>query len=151
MSGETQAQESGWTIDTLKALVDERERHQRELSAERDRRYAEVAEEREKALKIKEEADKAALTLQRIDQTYKDEQGNKLREQINSERNTYVTGDQLAAAVREMTGKIQPLTDFVSGQNSVKASNQDGRSTIVILISIAVAVISLVALILSQS
>lgn len=56
-----------------------------------DRRYAEVAAEREKALKIKETADEKALDLARIIQTYKDEKANELREQINSERGSYVT------------------------------------------------------------
>jgi hypothetical protein len=86
------------------------------FNAERDRRLTEVAVEREKALKIKETADLAALQLARADQTYKDEQANKLREQINSERNIYVTQDQLVAAVREVTAAIGPLTDYVSKQ-----------------------------------
>jgi hypothetical protein len=53
-------------------------RSQRDLARgslydERDRRYSEVSHEREKALKIKEEADKVALDLAREIQTYKDE------------------------------------------------------------------------------
>jgi len=62
---------------------------------ERDRRYTEVNIEREKALKIKETADLAALQLAREIQTYKDEKANQLREQINSERNLYPTKSQL--------------------------------------------------------
>jgi len=65
------------------------------LSDERDRRYTEVNIEREKALKIKEEADKAALGLAREIQTYKDEKANELREQINSERGLYVTKTEM--------------------------------------------------------
>src|SRR5687767_6417131 len=57
--------------------IDERDRYLREadfrFAEERDRRYAEVATEREKALKIKETADLAALGLAREIQTYKDE------------------------------------------------------------------------------
>ena len=58
---------------------------------ERDRRYTEVNIEKEKALKIKETADLAALQLARDIQIYKDEKANELREQINSERGLYVT------------------------------------------------------------
>ena len=61
------------------------------FEAERDRRYTEVNLEREKALKIKETADRAALELAREIQTYKDEKANELRSQIEGERGTYVT------------------------------------------------------------
>lgn len=108
MSGETEAQESGWTVDTLKYLVDDRAhrdrlhfedmRHADELlRAERDRRYTEVAIERENALKIKDEADHAALELSRMDRDYKDEKANNLREQIGNERGNYATTKQIIA------------------------------------------------------
>jgi hypothetical protein len=89
--------------------------------AERDRRYAEVSVEREKALKIKEVADLAALQLAREIQTYKDEKANELREQISSERGNYATREDLSAALREVTAMIKPLADYVS--------SQQGRST----------------------
>jgi hypothetical protein len=70
-----------------------------------DRRYAEVNIEREKALKIKETADLAALGLAREIQNYKDEKANQLREQINSERGLYATNKD-----------IEPLKTYISGQ-----------------------------------
>jgi preprotein translocase subunit SecF len=72
---------------------------------ERDRRYTEVNIEREKALKIKETADLAALQLAREIQTYKDEKANELREQINSERGLYATNKD-----------IDPIKSYVSSQ-----------------------------------
>lgn len=75
---------------------------------ERDRRYAEVNIEREKALKIKETADLAALQLAREIQSYKDEKANDLREQINNERGMYATNkdiEPLKAYVSSQTGK----------------------------------------------
>lgn len=72
---------------------------------ERDRRYSEVNIEREKALKIKETADLAALQLAREIQTYKDEKANELREQINSERGLYATNKD-----------IDPIKSYVSSQ-----------------------------------
>jgi hypothetical protein len=88
----------------------------RRFSAERDRRYSEVAAEREKALAIKDRADRDAKKLERSTQTYKDEQANKLREQINSERGLYATKDEVTAAIREITGLIKPLSDYITGQ-----------------------------------
>ena len=85
-----------------------------ELAAERDRRYAEVSVEKEKALRIKDTADRDALALARQAQTYRDEQANKLREQINSERGLYATKDDLANAVREMSAAIKPLSEYVA-------------------------------------
>jgi vacuolar-type H+-ATPase subunit H len=70
----------------------------RRFAEERDRRYAEVASARAEALRIKQDADTVALDLARQIQTYKDEQANELRSQIESERGGYVTKDQLAAA-----------------------------------------------------
>jgi len=72
---------------------------------ERDRRYSEVNIEREKALKIKETADLAALQLAREIQTYKDEKANELREQISSERGLYATNKD-----------IDPIKSYVSSQ-----------------------------------
>ena len=86
------------------------------LAQERDRRYAEVNIEREKALKIKETADLAALQLAREIQTYKDEKANELREQINRERGLYVTREELASAIREIQASIKPLEDLTTKQ-----------------------------------
>ena len=100
--------------------IDERDRYIRDADMrfmeERDRRYMEVNIEREKALKIKETADLAALGLAREIQTYKDEKANQLREQINSERGLYATKGDIAAAVEKMEATIKPLANFVTTQ-----------------------------------
>jgi hypothetical protein len=75
------------------------------FNEERDRRLTEVNIEREKALKIKETADLAALGLAREIQNYKDEKANQLREQISSERGLYATNKD-----------IEPLKTYISGQ-----------------------------------
>lgn len=61
-------------------------RHLERVMDERDRRYTRESELRAEAIKIKQEADKEALALARADQTFKDEQANRLREQIAEER-----------------------------------------------------------------
>jgi hypothetical protein len=98
------------------------------LAGERDRRYAEVSTEREKALRIKDTADRDALMLARQGQAYRDEQANKLREQINSERGLYATKDDLANAAREMTAAIKPLADYVSAAAGRSGGEADSRT-----------------------
>ena len=121
MTGETKASVSGWTIDTLAAHHDAIRQAQEKFDTERDRRYTEVGVEREKALKIKETADLAALGLAREIQSYKDEKANQLREQINSERGLYASQNDLQAAVEKIEDTIKPLATFVA--------SQQGRST----------------------
>lgn len=48
------------------------------------------------------EADTKALGIASEGQTYRDEQSNRLREQINSERGIYATKAELQAAMREI-------------------------------------------------
>lgn len=87
---------------------------------ERDRRYHEVNIEKEKALKIKETADLAALSLASEIQKYKDEKANELREQINSERGLYSNKEDVAkdivAAVSKIEATIKPLIEYVLSQ-----------------------------------
>jgi hypothetical protein len=100
-----------------------READQR-FDAERDRRYHEVDIERERALKIKETADLAALELARTIQTYKDEKANELREQINSERNLYATKSDLEASAAKIMVTVQANSDYVSSAQGSKAGIQ---------------------------
>jgi hypothetical protein len=95
----------GWTFATYTKYADALARAHEQLLEERDRRYAEVNIEREKALKIKETADLAALQLAREIQSYKDEKANELRAQIDSERGIYATNKD-----------IEPLKAFVNSQ-----------------------------------
>ncbi len=124
------------------------------LAAERDRRYAEVKAAEEKALQVKEKADRDALDLARQGQTYRDEQGNKLREQINSERGLYATKDDLANAVREMQAAIKPLAEYVastSGRTGGAAESRTERrldtgqviQALLVLIAVAAVVVAI--------
>jgi hypothetical protein len=132
MAGETAERVSGWTTDTWAAhstilreadaaLQVERERHHQieqdlrdKLQEEIDRRYAEVNVEREKALKIKETADRDALGLAREIQTYKDEKANELRSQIERERGSYTTQSDLRGAIEKVEATIKPIADYVA-------------------------------------
>ena len=100
---------NGWTIATYAAHNEALRAAEVKFQEERDRRYMEVDIEKEKALKIKETADLAALQLARDIQIYKDEKANELREQINSERGLYVTRTDLAFVVEKFDGKLAQL------------------------------------------
>lgn len=112
---------------------------------ERDRRYAEVAQEREKALKIKETADRDALGLAREIQTYKDEKANNLRTQIEGERGLYVTRMELQAATEKLEAMLAPLASWASSQQGRSSGISAGWGYLVGAIGVAAAVVSLLA------
>lgn len=120
---------SGWSTETYAIYVEALRRADEKFDEERDRRYTEVGVEREKALKIKETADLAALGLAREIQTYKDEKANELREQIGAERGIYVT-----------RAELKPLADYVQSQTGRTAGVLDLRT---VMISLAIIVIGL--------
>ena len=100
------------------------------FDSERDRRLMEVNAEREKALKIKETADLAALELAREIQTYKDEKANELRSQIERERGGYATKDDLHNSIREVQATIKPVIEFVSQYQGGMARQGEARLNI---------------------
>jgi hypothetical protein len=100
----------------LKTHLQALRRADEKFFTERDRRYAEVAVEREKALRIKESADLAALQLAREIQTYKDEKANELREQINSERGHYASKEDLAGQLATITALLDPIRTYVASE-----------------------------------
>lgn len=129
------------------AMLRAQHRADKEFQAERDRRYAEVKAEQEKALKIKETADLAALSLAREIQTYKDEKANELREQINSERNLYATKLDLAAGIATVEALIKPLAEVTQSQQGHNA----GTTTVIgYVIGAAGVLTAIVAVIVSQ-
>jgi hypothetical protein len=86
------------------------------FQTERDRRYTEVNIEREKALKIKEEADKNALELDRQIRDYKEQKHNDLIQQNQDERGTYATQSDLKAVNEKIEALIKPLSTYVTTQ-----------------------------------
>ena len=117
-----------WTVATLKAYTELIDAANHRFQAERDRRYQEVAQEKEKALKIKEEADKAALGLAREIQTYKDEKANELRSQIERERGSYPTRQELVAAVEKLEATMEPIAQFMAAQQGRTQGGLDARA-----------------------
>jgi hypothetical protein len=107
------------------------------FASERDRRYTEVSIEREKALKIKEVADLAALQLAREIQTYKDEKANELREQISSERGLYASKEDVANLAAKVDALLKPLNDYVSANRGGDNKATDLRAWLPIVIALA--------------
>ena len=91
-----------WTIDTYAAYNDAMRVVERRFEEERDRRYTEVNIEKEKALKIKETADLAALSLARESQTYKEQQNDALRDKNLSESGVYATNASLSKVAEDI-------------------------------------------------
>jgi hypothetical protein len=91
---------------------------------ERDRRYAEVNVEKEKALKIKETADLAALSLARESQVYKDQQADVMREKNLAASGIYATNADLAGVVEKMEKTLKPIIEFVNTQQGASKGNE---------------------------
>jgi len=104
----------GWTLAAFIEYTTAQREADMRFDAERDRRIAEVGVEREKALKIKEEADKNALQLAREIQAYKDEKANELRSQIERERGTYATKEDQAKLSEKWEVQLKPVLEYVS-------------------------------------
>lgn len=115
----------GWTIDTYAAHNEALREAEQRFQSERDRRYAEVKSAEEKALRVKEEADKTALGLQRENQQYKDEKANQLREQIGSERGLYASKNDLIAAIDKVGATMTPVLQYVATQQGGSKGMRD--------------------------
>lgn len=145
MTGEIQRNISGWTVDTYSVHNEALRNAQDKFDAERDRRYSELAIEKEKALKIKQTADLAALGLAREIQTYKDEKANQLREQIGQERGTYATKSDLHAAVGKIEESLKPLQEFISSQRGRVGGTDNVWKYIFATVATISAVIAIIA------
>ena len=139
----------GWDIGTLHEHFATLRQADREFAVERDRRYTEVNIEREKALKIKETADLAALGLAREIQTYKDEKANELREQISRERNLYASKDDVANVAEKLEATIKPALEYIarqagrsSGFDNQRAIMATGGMVILVMLAVAAFVIA---------
>ena len=89
------------------------------LAAERDRRYTELQAERDKA-----------EVIRAANQAYRDEKANELREQINAERGLYVSQADLKGAIDTITATLQPIVEYVAGQQGHRSGSLDQRQLI---------------------
>jgi hypothetical protein len=126
---------NGWTLEAYiqhyaalriadKELQTEKILHLTEVIMLNDRRYTNENELRAMALKIKETADRDALELDRASQAYKAERYDVRSEQSLKETGVYATRDDLGNAIQEIRKVIQPLVDYVSGQQGATKGSE---------------------------
>lgn len=96
------------------------------------------------ALAIKERADRDALQLARDQQTYKDEQANRLREQLGQERGSYATKSDLAAISSKFEGLINPLMNNMALQQGRSSGMDKGWATLISIVSLVATVMTVV-------
>lgn len=104
-----------WTVPELKGLLREADRL---LAEERDRRYTELRVADQRALQIKEEADRIALELARENQSLRDEKANGLLAQMKEERAHFPTRQEVIALLDKFDTRLTPVEDFILGQRS---------------------------------
>jgi len=124
----------GWTVQTLKDHFD----------------ALRAADQR--ALAIKEAADRDALTLAREIQAYRDEQANNLRAQIERERVQQATKEDVVglqerfeSSLKALTDRYEvahkPIADYVAGQ----LGRREGVSAVqALLLSVAMLAVAIV-------
>jgi Zn-dependent M32 family carboxypeptidase len=124
MDGDLGPSGSGWTIDTLKEYSDAQRRAEERFADERDRRYTEVNIEKEKALKIKETADLAALSLARESQTYKEQQNDALRDKNLQDSGVYAKTSDVAEMFNDLAKKLDPFLSYVTAQQGSSSQGE---------------------------
>lgn len=130
-----------WTLEAYVVHNEAMRAAEEKFHQERDRRYAEVKSAEEKALRVKEQADRDALGLAREIQTYKDEKANQLREQINGERGLYVTKAELAGTADKLEAVLAPLAAYVALQQGGSKGMRDMWGWVVAGVMLAIAVL----------
>jgi hypothetical protein len=110
----------GWTVETYAFHNEALRQADIRFQDERDRRYSEGAAKDAIALKIKETADLAALTLAREGQSLKELQNDALRDKTLSESGVYATNAGVAQAIGDLKISLQPLVDYVSAHRGAE-------------------------------
>jgi hypothetical protein len=126
-----------WTVDTYAAHNEAMRVADHRFEDERDRRYTEVNIEKEKALKIKETADLAALSLARESQTYKEQQNDALRDKNLAESGVYARASDVDKSIEKLANTfnaqfetlLTKLEPFMNGTIQQKGLQQGSQLT----------------------
>jgi hypothetical protein len=133
---------SEWTISTLHEHFTALREADKELAMERDRRYSEARESDQRALQIKEVANRDALALDRQIRDYKDEKANQLREQIGQERLLYATKQDLVASFEKIEAIVAPLVTYAANQQGAGKGRSEFYGWILAGIGLLLAVLA---------
>ena len=134
----------GWSMEAYITHGEAMRAADRDFAEERDRRYKEVNIEKEKALKIKETADLAALGLAREIQDYKDQKANGLREIMQAERGEFAPRDAVEALSDKFDAAHAPVLAYIA---SAQGRSAGGNATLygsAAAIATVVAVVSII-------
>lgn len=126
-----------WTIESYAIYTEALRQADIRFDEERDRRYTEVNIEREKALKIKETADRDAMALARESQTYKEQQNDALRDKNLADSGVYARSEDVDASIEKLAqtvnsqfeGLIAKLEPFMNGSISQQGQQQGSQIT----------------------
>ena len=139
---------SGWTVETYAIYNGALRSADKELAEERDRRYTEIGIEREKALKIKETADLAALSLARESQTYKEQQNDALRDKNLGESGLYATNSSVTAANEALKTSIAALITDAADARGAGRGNRTGKAELYTIGAIGISAVGALAYLL---
>ena len=137
----------GWTIETYAAHNEAMRAADARFHTERDRRYAEAATLNAVALKIKETADLAALTLAREGLTMDQARLDTLRDKSLGDSGIYATNASVTHALTELKSSfdtaLAPIVDFIAkSQGASKGVDLTwgkiaGTATVIIAVFVA--------------
>lgn len=105
----------------------------------------------QRALAIKQTADEQALALSREAQHYRDEQANKLRDQINEERGSYLTQDVYTERHEELVRRIGAIEKALAEGGGRDRGKTDSSARLVTMLSLGVGFIGVIVAVLANA
>jgi len=137
-----------WSLEAYITHTEAMRAADKDFGEERDRRYKEVNIEKEKALKIKETADLAALGLAREIQDYKDQKMNGSRSAMESERGNFATRDSVGALSEKFDTAHAPVLAYIA---STQGRSAGGNATVAWILAGIGGLVAVASLIIQSS
>lgn len=117
-----------------------------------NRKHLEALREADqRALAIKERADEKALELSRDAQHYRDEQANKLREQISEERGKYLTQEVYTERHEELIRRIGAVEKALAEGGGRDRGRLDSRTVLFTMLSLGVGFVGVIVAVLANA
>jgi len=140
MSGETQKNESGWTVDTLKEYVAQRfEDNQKAIDA--------ALVSQEKAVAAALAATKEAINKAEVSTEKRFESVNEFRAQLADQSSTLMPRQEYTVQHKALEGKLSDLTDRINISDGKAKGSQLTVGRIYGAIAAAVAIISIIVVV----
>lgn len=130
MSGETQKDESGWSVDTLKAHIDQR------------------FIDNDKAVALARQADKEAVLKAEVASEKRFESVNEFRGQLSDQTATFIPRKEADSRFEAMTEKVTAVTDRLNISQGAKTGSDVTKADLYRAVGVFVGVIGLAITIL---